>query len=384
MRIFTRLAGIFVAACVVFLLGHTLWASLDRTDQEVKAFDAKLAATDNFGVDAGKGNLLGVQPWMVPQDYANPATLTAKFTAYLQAAHDKGWLSDKTVAVFPEYTGTWLIASGEKNSIYAEPNSEAAMTTVALTHLPEFGYRLASAPPVADKVKWALFSIKGKQAATAYQQVFGTLAKKFGISIVAGSIVLPQPELVDGQLVVHEGQPLYNVSAVFAPDGHVIAPLVVKVFPITDELEFIATGAAEALPVFNTGAGKLGVLICADAWYPANYAALKKSGAELLAVPSFSAHDQIWSTIWTGYNGAAQPADVDTTDIGKISEGDAWMKYAMPLRSQDAGIKAGLNVFLRGALWDLGSDGSTIRVSAAENGKGAIVKGATLTNLWLQ
>ncbi len=384
MRIFTRLAGIFIAACVVFLLGHTLWASLDRADQEVKPFDAGLAAMDTFGVDAGKGNLLGVQPWMVPQDYANPATLTAKFSTYLQAAHDKGWLSDKTVAVFPEYTGTWLIAGGEKNSIYAQQNSEAAMTTVALTHLPEFGYRLASAPPVADKVKWALFSIKGKQAAAAYQQVFGALAKNFGISIVAGSIVLPQPQLVDGQIVVHEGQALYNVSAVFGPDGKIIPPLVVKVFPITDELQFIATGTTGALPVFNTNAGRLGVLICADAWYPANYAALKKSGAELLAVPSFSAHDQVWSTVWTGYNGGAQPADVDGADIGKITEGDAWMKYAMPLRSQAAGIRAGLNVFLRGSLWDLGSDGSTIRVSGSETGKGDVLKGAALTNLWLQ
>jgi len=384
MRIFIRLAGIFVAACVVFLLGHTLWASLDRSAQNVKPFEANLAAMETFGVDAGKGNLLGVQPWLVPQDYANSATLTAKFSAYLQAAHDKRWLSDKTVAVFPEYTGTWLIAAGEKNSIYAEQNSEAAMTTVALTHLPEFGYRLAGAPAVADKVKWALFSIKGKPAAAAYQQVFGALAKKFGINIVAGSIVLPQPELVAGQIVVHEGQPLYNVSAVFGPDGQIIPPLVVKVFPITDELQFIATGRSEALPVFQTSAGKLGVLICADAWYPANYAALKKSGAELLAVPSFSAHDQVWSTIWAGYNGAAQPADVDTADIGKITEGDAWMKYAMPLRSQTVGIKAGLNVFLRGALWDLGSDGATIRVAGSETGKGAVVKGAALTNLWLQ
>ena len=384
MRIFTRLAGILLSVCVVFLIVQFLWAGYNRAELTVRPFDAALAVTETFGANAGKGNLLGVQPWMVPQDYANAATLTAKFSSYLQAARDQGWLSDKTVAVFPEYTGTWLIAAGEKNSVYTEHSSEAAMTTVALTHLPEFGYRLLNAPAVADKVKWALFSIKAKQASSAYEQTFATLAKTFGINIVAGSIVLPKPELVDGHIVVHEGQPLYNVTAVFGPDGRIIAPLVVKVYPITDELAFTATGTSDALPVFNTTAGRLGVLICADAWYPANYAALKKSGAELLAVPSFSAHDQIWSTLWGGYNGGTQPADVDSADIGKITEGQAWVKYAMPLRSQAAGIKAGLNVFLRGALWDLGSDGATIRVAGSETGTGVVVKGAALTNLWVQ
>ena len=384
MRIFSRLTGILFAACVVFLIIHFLWASAGRSDAAIKPFDAALAASESSGADAGKGNLLGVQPWLVPQDYANPATLAAKFSAYLQAARDKGWLTDKTIAVFPEYTGTWLIAAGEKRSIYTEPSSEAAMTTVALTHLPEFGWRLLNAPPVKDKVKWALFSLKGKQAAADYQQVFGALAKKYGITIVAGSIVLPSPELIDGKIVVQEGRTLYNVTAVFAPDGNVIAPLVVKVFPIPDELEFTGTGSTDGLPVFNTAAGKLGVLICADAWYPANYAALKKAGAELLAVPSFSSHDQVWSTLWGGYIGAPQPADVDSADIGKITEGDAWMKYAIPMRTQAAGMKAGLNVFLRGAMWDLGSDGATIWVSGTETGKGTMVKGAALTNLWLQ
>jgi hypothetical protein len=177
---------------------------------------------------------------------------------------------------------------------------------------------------------------------------------------------------------------LFNVSAVFDTAGHVIPPLVVKVFPILDEQVFISSGRVDSLPVFDTAAGKLGVLICADAWYPPNYAALHRAGAALLAVPSFSSGDGMWATRWGGYNGGPQPADVDLHDIGKITEGDAWMKYAMPGRAHAAGIEAGLNVFLRGALWDLGSDGATIRVSGAESGHGEMNKGAVLTNLWLR
>jgi predicted amidohydrolase len=43
----------------------------------------------------------------------------------------------------------------------------------------------------------------------------------------------------------------------------------------------------EQLPVYETRAGRLGVLVCADSWYPAPYQYLKEQGVELLAVPSF-------------------------------------------------------------------------------------------------
>ncbi len=382
-RLLKTVLLVALAALALLLAGQQIWSRQDRAGLVAVPFDAKLADIQSHGTNTGKGNLLGIQPWLTASDYTNPATLGAKFAGYLTAAREHGWLSEKTVVVFPEYTGTWLVASGEKTSIYAESRSDDAMNTVALTHFPEFAYRFLTAPAVQDRAKWALFTVKAGQAAKDYQAVFSHLSQQFGVSIVAGSILLPEPALVNGQLVVNPGKRLFNVSAVFGADGHIIAPLVVKVFPIQDELEFIGTGNTASLPVFDTPAGKLGVLICADAWYPDNYVALKKSGADMVAVPSFSAHDHVWSTVWGGYNGGAAPADVSADDIGHITEGDAWMKYALPRRTQAAGIRAGMNVFLRGDLWDLGSDGATIRVSGAESGKEPVVQGATLSNLWL-
>ncbi len=376
---------LFLSIFILLFIGSSsaLWSGYDRVGQDLQPINTQTAATENLGSDSGKGNLLGIQPWMTAQDYANAATLNAKLSGYLQSAREHGWLSAKTVVVFPEYIGTWLIAANEKKSVYSAPQADAAMQTVALTHWPEFIYRLATAPAVADKAKWALFTLKSQAAAQAYEQVFGGLAQHYGITIVAGSIVLPQPELINGHLTVHPGGALNNISAVFGPDGHILAPLVIKVFPIEEELQFIAPGKSGDLPVFTTAAGKLGVLICADAWFPQNYAVLQKTGATLLAVPSFSAGNGMWSTRWGGYNGGKAPADIDTHDIGLISEGDAWMKYAMPVRAQSAAIEASLNVFLRGQLWDLGSDGATIHQSAQESGKAAILQGAVLTNLWL-
>ncbi len=42
-----------------------------------------------------------------------------KFHAYLENARRQGLLNERTVVVFPEHVGTWLVASGEKPEVYA-------------------------------------------------------------------------------------------------------------------------------------------------------------------------------------------------------------------------------------------------------------------------
>lgn len=372
------------ATLLLILAGLTAWTQYDRVGDSVQSFDATIKTSDSFGVDQGAGNLVGIQPWMVPADYANAATLEAKLAAYFEQARQGGWLQRKTIVVLPEYIGTWLTASHEKRSVYDADNLATAMQILVLSHLPGFVWHLAHAPVVADPAKWALFTLKSEQSAREYQQVFGNLSRRFSVHVVAGSTVLADPMLQEGRLLARPGGALYNVSALFDPAGNIVAPLVVKAFPIADELPFIAAGAVDKLPVFDTPAGKLGILICADSWYPASYSSLEAAGAKLLAVPSYSSGDNLWATRWGGYNGAATPADVDTRDIGQISEGDAWMKYAMAGRARRANIDTGLNVFLRGKLWDIGSDGATLSVSASGAQAGTLIRGATLTNLWLQ
>jgi hypothetical protein len=74
---------------------------------------------------------------------------------------------------------------------------------------------------------------------------------------------------------------------------------------------------------------------------------------------------------------------VDPTDVGVLTEAQAWRKYALAGRISQAGARCGINVFLRGELWDL----------AAHGGRATIVDGmmvietkgggAALHNLWL-
>jgi hypothetical protein len=123
--------------------------------------------------------------------------------------------------------------------------------------------------------------------------------------------------------------------------------------------------------------------VCADSWYPSPYARLKAQGAELLVVPSCITEAGMWDKPWRGYDGAATPADVDPGDVDILTEGQAWRKYALTGRLAQAGALSGVNVFLRGALWGMGMDGSSLLVQ----GNGLRVEAqrgqAALLNLWL-
>jgi hypothetical protein len=234
----------------------------------------------------------------------------------------------------------------------------------------------------ADRVAAALFRINAPSMLDIYEDVFGGLARGYGVTIVAGSIVLPDPRVEDGRIRLSSGS-LYNVSAVFAPDGRVHPRLARKIHPIESEQPFVTAASLSELPVFETPAGRLGVLVCADGWYPEPYAQLGTQGVELIAVPSYVAEVGLWQQPWGGYNGSATPADVDLNDVGILTEGEAWRRYCLAGRILSSAARAGINVFLHGELWDLGGDsGDTLAIH-----EGTVIETsserAAILNLWL-
>lgn len=334
-----------------------------------------------YGTNAQRGSLLGVQPFMVPADYASEEAFYTKVDGYLDVAFRQGWLNEKTIVVFPEYVGTWLVTAGEKPRVHQATTIASAMQALVLSHPLSFLKTLRSAR-AKDRVKYSLFRMKAARMAEIYHRVFSGLAKKYTVTVVAGSIVLPSPEIRVGRLAIGDGS-LYNVSVVYKSDGSAYPDLVRKVFPIGVELPFIAPAPAAELPVFDTPAGRLGVLVCADSWYPSTYEAIKAKNADLVAVPSYLSPDGIWETRWRGYDGALAPDDVDARDVGQLTEGQAWLKYALAGRLAAGGAGHGINVFLRGDLWDLGSDGHTIVVRGETVIEARHVAGAAIVNSWL-
>ena len=361
------------------LAGYLAWSRSGRAGH-MDPSPLYLAAAESFGNDRKRGNLVGIQPYVEPRDYVSAERFHTKLNGYLAAAEGKGWLGDKTVVVLPEYVGTWLVLEGEKRGALTAPKVAAALSTVALSNLPQIARRLPFAP-ADDALRYSLFRMKADKMAATYHSVFSALACRYAVTIVAGSILLPAPEVREGRLVVNSG-PLYNVSVVYRPTGRPHDQIVRKVYPVPEEAAFVTPGNEADLPVFETPAGRLGVLVCADAWFPGPYGVLRQQGAEIIAVPSYAFPDDHWREPWGGYQANA-PTPGDAAVPGQLTAGQAWLKYALPGRIGAAGAHAGVNVFLRGWLWDLGSDGHTIMVRRSKVFEGAHVEGAAITNMWL-
>lgn len=374
-----------VALLAVFIFGW-IWSRTGRVSELPFNTSDGMGniTTTSFG-DATKadGNIIGMQPFLTAKDYANKASFLQGLNPYMEAAREKGWLTKTTIVVFPEYIGSWLVAANEKEKVYDPALSITdALTLQVTSNLFRFlpAYFNSSS---ADKTREALFRMKQPEIVKIYQAVFGGLAKAYNVTIVAGSAVLAEPSVSkDGAIFTGTGK-LYNTAGVFGPTGKVLSPLIKKIFPISDEQGFTCAADTAQSPVFNTTAGRLAVLVCADSWFPAAYKNLQDK-ADVIAIPSLGGVDSIWTAPWNGYSGFPAPADVDTSaDYHHITEGEAWAKYAMARRAPAVGIHYGMNVFFSGQLWDMHPEG---RVLTLENDSlhisTATIHEGRITNLW--
>ncbi|HFA48032.1 MAG TPA: carbon-nitrogen hydrolase [Bacteroidetes bacterium] len=336
----------------LFVAAYLFWSYMGRKGKvqykfnEVKYFPV-------FQKDPATANIVGVQPYMTNLDYQDENSFYKKLDYYMAQAKNKNWLRQNTTVVFPEHIASWLVAAGEKKSVYTADNIDAAMQIMVLSNLLNFlnyYFKSNADDPATD----AVFQMKAKKMAQIYQSVFSRLARKYKTNIVAGSIFLPNPKIMDNKLIAGKG-PIYNMSAVFLPDGKIAPALVKKKYPIGTELPFCAKNE-NALPVYQLNSGKIGVAICADAWYGDIYSELNKNKASIFIAPSYSTGHKIWPAKWHGYDGATAPAEINKKDIENITLGRAWHKYTIK-RIGNTNIKTGIVVFLRGEIWDLGTDG---------------------------
>ena len=96
------------------------------------------------------------------------------------------------------------------------------------------------------------------------------IARKHGIYIVAS-------------LVEKEENDLFNTAILVGPDGFVGKYR--KLHPCEDEVYWVEPGNL-GLPVFHTRIGRIGVIICLDAYYPETFRILAFQGADIVCVPS--------------------------------------------------------------------------------------------------
>ncbi len=307
-------------------------------------------------------NVIGIQPYMEVADYFSQVKFKEKLRLYLVEADKKEFLRKKTIVLFPEYIGTWLVLEGEKHVLADKETMKAALTTMVISNFFDFSLAYLKTSKEADRAASAIFRMKAKSMANSYYLTFSELAKASKIHLAAGSIILPDPTVADGIIYVNPKGPLYNAAFVFGPDGKVIGDPILKAFPIESEIPFLTAGIPGEISTFDLPFAKTSVLICADSWYPDAYQSAINQQAELILVPSFCTGGGAMDILWKGYSGNPEPAGTDKNDINKLTEREAWEKYALPGQIQKTRAQAGLNVFLRGNLWDLGADGQPMAI----------------------
>lgn len=363
----SRAAAAFCAAIVLAALAWLCWPARAPAETAINARE--------FG-ERSDASLIAVEPFLRAHDYRSADALRARLSAYLDIASEKGWVTTQSLVVFPEHVGTWLVAAEAPAAAYRAKAIDAASLAI-IADDPVAFVRSLVASKESDRLAAALFRARGPAMAADYQETFGALAGEYGAMVVAGSIVLENPAVEDGKLVTRRGD-LYNVSAVFRADGSIVPRLVFKQRPIPSEAGFISAGAAGASTI-ESAAGRVGVLICADSWHPELYAEL--ADAELIAVPAFLQRNGGWTIPWGGY-ATPTPDDIDGADVGALTEGEAWRKYAMPARILATGADAGATAFLRGAPWDLGADGRTLLIAKSGSHVGDATQGGAVSAVW--
>ena len=384
----------YILFCLfLIILCYAIWANSSRTTSAKCIYPRYvIGEVENIGTNAGKGNIIALSPYLRSYNFSSEDAFYSMHRYYFSILKQKKLLNDSSIILLPEYIGTWLVVANEKKAVWQDTSLEHAMKILVSSNLASFGkaYLNSSAD---DKTKEAIFKMKADKMLDIYQSTFSKLAKEFKVTIVAGSIVLPNPTVKNGNIEIDKSGKLYNISAVFDHNGKVLSPLTKKFFLINDEKSFTTTATKNEIPVYKTNAGNLAVLICADSWYPESYTQLENKQVDILAVPSFVSQNNSWSNKWKGYNGAPTPSDVNSSDINNITEHDAWIKYAMVGRSMKTDIKTNVNVFLRGNLWDLGSDGNTLvltskyskplNIPSVFEANNKLEKTGSIINVWL-
>ncbi|AZF48460.1 carbon-nitrogen hydrolase family protein [Pseudomonas sp. R2-7-07] len=365
-------------ALVAALAAYLVWTQERPVGHYLS--DLRITLAVNEGQPAERGNLLGIQPELFPADYQSLERLHLKLSAYLQKARELGLINNKTIVVLPEHIGTWLMLGGEKNELYQAPHLRDAMNWLSISNPVQFMRAWISATG-ENRMDDAYLRMKAPGMARDYQVLFGGLAKEFGVTLVAGSIALPNPSVSLGQLQVGHGA-LYNVSLVFAADGLPLGQPQRQLYPIYDERGFIEPGDENIVSVVDTPAGRLGILIGSDSWYPDNYRKLNEQGAQLIAVPAYVTGRDTWDRPWRGFKSVSTPSEVSLKPE-ETSEGEAWRRLTLISQPPISQATAGMSVFLRGQFWDLGSAGQSFLSRNGQLFADGDARGARLLNIWL-
>lgn len=307
------------------------------------------------------GNLLGMEPYFLPLDFYSEENFYNSLKPLFEKAQLEKAIDRKTLVVLPEHTGTGLVLLGEKKYVFEAKSMEQLLDLLYQEFEKNKNFQNQILPFIQDEFQeklknkkrkelteiefiqfiQAVFRFKSPTMAKAYNSVFSRLAKEYNVSILAGSIVLENPDIVQGNLVSSSGD-LYNVSVAFIGNGTCVRPLFKKSVLSEWEEGILQPGKRDQEKILRVPAWTVGVFLSEESQEEEFYKKIGNS-QKLDGIVSPASAFQIFKT---------KPNTNKYLEIQNEFQ-STWDRKGIHYWIQNTRAKDHIQVFWKGELWNI-------------------------------
>jgi predicted amidohydrolase len=290
-----------------------------------------------------KVNLVAIQAKPLMSDYADAEAFHTKMAALMERAARQSDFSLPTLVVYPE--GIGLPLAFVPNTFKHIGDARTIMQVLMRGLPPNLPRFMRALFHYRTSVIRTVFLETALEAEDIYTSTFSTLAREYGVYVCGGCIYLPhiEEEAVKGRHVV--SRKVYNQSYLFNPKGVCLrrTPKINLAPPTEPKFGFSSGNRADLMPI-DTKIGRLGTLVCYDAFHRSLIERMDAMGVEILINPSHN--ERKWEV----------PAGFDES----ISVGEAWMRHGLPGMIQGREhLRYGVSAMLVGPVFDVRSFGQS-------------------------
>lgn len=304
------------------------------------------------GVDRKYGNIISMQVFLRSNDFAKAEWWSERIEELLKAGKTANLYDHKTIIIFPEHIGTGLVFLDEKESVLDTDSWQLAMDNFVTKHEGELLPFTASSKKSSPQWE-SSFRLKAQKMVDVYQGTFSRLAKEYKVPILAGTIILPSPKVVNGRLVIDLNGPLYNVSIPFSAEGKVMNPLIKKTLLNTEEGKLLEAGDLTQDRIWVVPGWKVGVFIGQEVFNSALFESLRGKPLDGLVSPSVS---------FPSLDLEKLKPFIDDPTFENLSETEVWEKHGLAKHIKITRAIESVQVFLHGNFFGVSTKGRTYNI----------------------
>lgn len=282
--------------------------------------------------------LCAVQMHWDVEHYQSPQAFENKIRSLMEQVRGTACRDEDILVAFPEDVGTPLVFMKSYPAVKNAKTLPDAVRILIRKNLSRvLFYR------IRYRVSWfrALALATAKDTAKVYLDVFSRMAKTYRVTLVAGSVLLPdfgwQKDVKKTNYKIPDKN-IYNTAFLFNAQGELAG--IQKKTHLVPDLEDkggfdLSEGNIDDLQVFDTPAGRVGIAVCLDCFKEPVIKDLAQKGADILIQPS--ANCKIWDK----------------------EEQQGWMEGCKKAMESEQSFVYALNPMMTGCLFDLCFEGQS-------------------------